>query len=136
MFFVSYVEFSKIWPLFWRFFKRALSFCTFWPGYQKTGQPTNSTCQTWRRTIAGESVPALEKIVSIFELHTDIIRKDRPDTYYGHKICLVGGASNLILDCIVLEGNPADSELTAMMLDRQNMLYHQYPLKVALDGGF
>jgi transposase, IS5 family len=93
-------------------------------------------CQTWRRVIAGESVPAQEKIVSIFEPHTDIIRKDRRDTYYGHKICLTGGASNLILDCIILEGNPADSELTAMMLDRQKRLYHQYPIKVAFDGGF
>ena len=81
-------------------------------------------------------MPAQEKIVSIFEAHTDIIRKDRRDTYYGHKMCLSGGASNLILDCVVLEGNPADSELTEMMLDRQNVVYGRYPLKVAFDGGF
>jgi IS5 family transposase len=93
-------------------------------------------CQTSRRIFEGESVPAQEKIVSIFEPHTDIIRKDRRDTYYGHKICLTGGASNLILDCVVLEGNPADSELTEMMLDRQNMLYGRYPLKASFDGGF
>lgn len=93
-------------------------------------------CQTGRRVLEGESVPAAEKIVSIFEEHTDIIRKDRRDTYYGHKICLTGGASNLILDCVVLEGNPADSELTEMMLDRQNSLYGRYPLKTAFDGGF
>jgi IS5 family transposase len=65
-------------------------------------------CQTQRRVFGGESVPAQEKIVSIFEEHTDIIRKDRRDTYYGHKICLTGGSSNLILDCVVLEGNPGD----------------------------
>ena len=93
-------------------------------------------CQTRRRIFEGESVPAPEKIVSIFEPHTDIIRKDRRDTYYGHKICLTGGASNLILDCVVLEGNPADSELTEMMLDRQNTVYERYPLKAAFDGGF
>jgi len=93
-------------------------------------------CQTRRRVFAGESVPALEKIVSIFEPHTDIIRKDRRDTYYGHKICLTGGASNLILDCVVLEGNPADSELTEMMLDRQKQVYGRYPLKATFDGGF
>ena len=93
-------------------------------------------CQTRRRVFEGESVPAGEKIVSIFEEHTDIIRKDRRDTYYGHKICLTGGASNLILDCVVLKGNPADSELTEMMLDRQNDLYGRYPLKSAFDGGF
>ena len=93
-------------------------------------------CQTRRRVLAGESVPAQEKIVSIFEEHTDIIRKDRRDTYYGHKICVTGGASNLILDCVVLEGNPADSELTGMMLDRQEAIYGRYPLQAAFDGGF
>jgi transposase, IS5 family len=93
-------------------------------------------CQTRRRVLEGESVPAEEKVVSIFEEHTDIIRKDRRDTYYGHKICVTGGASNLILDCVVLEGNPADSMLTVEMLDRQNALYGRYPLKAAFDGGF
>ena len=93
-------------------------------------------CQTRRRVIAGESVPAQEKIVSLFEPHTDIIRKDRRDTYYGHKICITGSPSNLILDCVVLEGNPADSELTEMMLDRQDAIYGRYPLKAAFDGGF
>ena len=92
--------------------------------------------QTTRRVIHGESVPASEKIVSIFEPHTDIIVKDRRDTFYGHKICLTGGKSNLITDCLILNGNPADSELTGQMLDRHKELYGHYPLKVALDGGF
>jgi IS5 family transposase len=92
--------------------------------------------QTFRRVVQGESVPADQKVFSIFEDHTDIIIKDRRDTYYGHKICLTGGASNLILDCVILEGNPADSELVETMLDRQNQIYGRYPLKVALDGGF
>jgi len=93
-------------------------------------------CQTTRRVIHGESVPASEKLVSLFEPHTDIIRKDRRDTYYGHKICLTGGASNLILDCQILAGNPADATLTQAMLERQEEIYGQPPLKVALDGGF
>jgi len=92
--------------------------------------------QTTRRVIHGESVPASEKIVSIFEPHTDIIVKDRRDTFYGHKICLTGGKSNLITDCLILGGNPADTELTGRMLDRHKKIYGHYPLKVALDGGF
>lgn len=92
--------------------------------------------QAFRRVVQGESVPADQKVFSIFEDHTDIIIKDRRDTYYGHKICLTGGASNLILDCVILEGNPADSELVETMLDRQHQIYGRYPLKVALDGGF
>ena len=92
--------------------------------------------QTERRVLNGEKVTAEDKIVSIFEPHTDIICKDNRDTYYGHKICLTGGASNLILDCKILEGNPADTSLVEQMLDRQKDIYGQYPLKVALDGGF
>ena len=92
--------------------------------------------QTTRRVIHDESVPASEKIVSIFEPHTDIIKKDRRDTFYGHKVCLSGGASNLITDCLILDGNPADSDLTGQMLDRHNEIYGHYPLKTALDGGF
>jgi transposase, IS5 family len=92
--------------------------------------------QTYRRVIQGESVPADQKVFSIFEDHTDIIIKDRRGKHYGHKICLTGGASNLILDCVILEGNPADSGLVEQMLDRQNQVYGRYPLKVALDGGF
>lgn len=92
--------------------------------------------QTTKRVINGESVSASEKIVSIFEEHTDIIIKDKRDIYYGHKICLTGGASNLILDCQILEGNPEDSTLTIDMLKRQEEIYERPPLKVALDGGF
>jgi IS5 family transposase len=92
--------------------------------------------QTERRVLKGESVPAAEKIVSIFEPHTDIIVKDRRETYYGHKVCLSVGASNLITDCVITAGNPADTELTLTMLDRQHEIYGRYPLKVALDGGF
>lgn len=92
--------------------------------------------QTTRRVIHNEEVPATEKIVSIFEPHTDIIVKDRRDTYYGHKVCLTGGASNFISDCLIVEGNPADSTLTCEMLDRHEQIYGRYPLNAALDGGF
>ena len=92
--------------------------------------------QTIRRVIHGESVSSSEKIVSIFEPHTDIIVKDRRDTFYGHKVCLTGGASNLITDCLILDGNPADTELSNQMFDRHKEIYGHYPLKAALDGGF
>lgn len=92
--------------------------------------------QTKRRVLHDEKVPAEEKVVSIFEPHTDIIIKDRRDTYFGHKVCLTGGPSNFISDCLIVEGNPADSTLTCDMLDRHEQIYGHYPLNVALDGGF
>lgn len=92
--------------------------------------------QTKRRVLQGEKVPASEKVVSLFEPHTDIIVKDRRETFYGHKVCLSSGHSNLITDCLITEGNPADSTLTLDMLDRHESVFNRYPLKVALDGGF
>jgi IS5 family transposase len=92
--------------------------------------------QTSRRVLEGQSVPAGEKIVSIFEEHADVIRKDRRQTLYGHKICLTGGASSMILDCQVLEGNPADSTLGKTMVDRQAEIFSRPPRQVVFDGGF
>jgi IS5 family transposase len=92
--------------------------------------------QAHRRIVLDQKVAAVDKVVSIFEPHTDVIVKDRRDTIFGHKICLTGGASNLILDCLIVEGNPADSDLAIPMLDRQKQIYGRYPLKVCFDGGF
>ena len=44
--------------------------------------------QTQRRVFAKEEVPSSEKVVSIFEHHTDIIVKGKRDVQYGHKINL------------------------------------------------
>jgi len=92
--------------------------------------------QTERRVIKGEKVPASEKIVSFFEEHTDIIVKGGRDTQYGHKIFLTGGPSNMILDCVIERGNPADSERYKPLLERHASLYGRMPLKVSADGGF
>ncbi len=68
--------------------------------------------QTDRRVLQEETVPADEKLVSLFEAHVDVIVKDRRETYYGHKIFLTTGRSGLILDCAIPKGNPADSTWT------------------------
>ena len=92
--------------------------------------------QARRRVLEGQSVAAEEKIVSIFEEHTDILRKDNRETLYGHKICLTGGASSMILDCKVLEGNPADSTLAKAMVDRQVEIFSHPPRQIVFDGSF
>ncbi len=101
-----------------------------------TGMAEGVIDQTYKRVVLGETVPASEKIVSIFEPHTDIIRKDRRDTYYGHKICLTGGKSTMVLDCMILEGNPADSTLPVEMIIRQKEIYGRVPRTSSFDGGF
>jgi len=92
--------------------------------------------QTERRVVNDETVPATEKVLSIFEPHTDIIKKDRRDTCYGHKVVLTGGGSGLFTDMVVLDGNPADSTLAVDMMQRQEEIYNRVPLKAAFDGGF
>lgn len=92
--------------------------------------------QTRRRVLRGEKVPASEKVVSFFEDHTDIIEKGQRETVYGHKVFLTGGKSGLILDCLVVSGNPADTDLFIPLLERQEHKYGKPPLQTAADGGF
>lgn len=92
--------------------------------------------QTQRRVFKNESVPASEKVVSLFETHTDIIVKGNRKVEYGHKLFLVGGASNLIIDFLMRRGNPADSECFKELLDRQVDYYGRHPRQTTADGGF
>jgi IS5 family transposase len=92
--------------------------------------------QTERRVFRSESVPATEKIVSIFEPHTDIIVKDPRETQYGHKVCLTTGSSALVTDIIVEKGNPADYTLATKMIERQSKLFGKPPRQASFDGGF
>jgi IS5 family transposase len=92
--------------------------------------------QTTRRVLREEPVPSSEKIVSIFEPHTDIIVKDRRQTLFGHKISLTSGASNLILDLVIHSGNPSDSTMTVDLVERQKAIYGRAPRQVSFDGGF
>jgi IS5 family transposase len=42
----------------------------------------------------------------------------------------------LILDCVVLEENPADSTLALDAVKRQEEVYGRLPRQVTFDGGF
>lgn len=92
--------------------------------------------QAERRVLRGESVPASEKVVSIFEPHTDIVVKDNRLPIYGHKVCLTAGASGLVTDVIVEQGNPADVTLAVKMVERQRSLFGKAPRQASFDGGF
>jgi IS5 family transposase len=92
--------------------------------------------QTERRVLAGEAVPAGNKLVSLFEPHADIIVKGRRDVDYGHKLNLTAGKSGLILDLVIEAGNPADSERLVPMLERHIAFWGAAPRQAAADGGF
>lgn len=89
-----------------------------------------------RKEILNESVPNDEKVFSIYERHTDIIMKGSREPVFGHKINLVTGHANLILDGEVLRGNPNDKTLYQDTLDRVIANYGIVPRDIATDGGF
>jgi IS5 family transposase len=92
--------------------------------------------QTERRVLCGEQVAAGDKIVSLFEPHADIIVKGSRDVEYGHKLNLTTGRSGLILDLVIEDGNPADSERLLPMLERHIDFYGEAPHQAAADGGY
>lgn len=92
--------------------------------------------QSERRVIKGETVPADEKVLSIFEEHADIIKKGQREIIYGHKVIFTSGKSNLILDCRVQRGNPADAEQFIPALKRHRDRFGSAPKSVSTDGGF
>jgi len=66
--------------------------------------------QSRRRVLEGEQVPNAEKVYSIFETHTDLIKRGKVQKpiEFGHKIFLAESARGLITQYRVLEGNPSD----------------------------
>ena len=92
--------------------------------------------QATKRVIERKKVSSKNKVVSIFEPHTDIIVKGQREVQFGHKIFLASGKSNLVLDCQIPEGNPADSDMFLNVLNSIDKSYGIYPRKISADGGF
>jgi len=92
--------------------------------------------QAERRVLQGEKVETKDKLVSIFETHSDILVKGKRKVIFGHKILLSGGESNLILDCMIERGNWSDAEYFEKGIDRLKERYDVHPEEITTDGGF
>ena len=94
--------------------------------------------QTRRRVLQGEQVPTDEKIYSIFEPHTDLIKrgKDRKPIEFGHKVFLAESGRGLITQYRVLTGNPADQDHVAPSLERHTDAFGHVPDVYSADRGF
>ena len=94
--------------------------------------------QTRRRVLQGETVPAAEKRYSIFEPHTDLIKRGKTlkPVEFGHKVFLAESAHGLITDYRVLEGNPIDSAHVQPSFDHHKEIFQQVPEDYAADRGF
>ena len=92
--------------------------------------------QTQRRLFNEEKVPASEKIVSLFEPHTDIIVKGKRDVQYGHKVNLATQDNGFVTYLDIEDGNPADAMLYMPVLAACQSDYGQLPVAVVADGSY
>jgi len=93
--------------------------------------------QTQRRVFSNENVPATEKLVSLFEPHTDIIKKDSSgETYFGHKVNLATDINGYVTFCSIEKGNPKDSNLYTNVIAEHQKTYGTAPTTTVADGGY
>lgn len=93
--------------------------------------------QTERRVFESEAVPAAEKLVSLFEPHTDVIRRGKPrhDAEFGHKVWLGEVEGGFIAQYQVLDGNPADKEQWQPTIEHHRQQFGHPPWQVSADRG-
>lgn len=93
--------------------------------------------QTLRRVFEQEKVPAAEKMVSLFEPHTDIIRRNKAHkpTEYGHKVWLDEVDGGIVTRWEVLKGNPPDEKQWVPSLDHHQARFGRPPQQASGDRG-
>lgn len=94
--------------------------------------------QCRRRVIDSEKVPADDKIVSIFEEHTDIICRGKSGSpvEFGHKVMFATGKSGLVTQYEVYRGNPGDNTFLCDILEEHRSCFGSLPGKLAADRRF
>lgn len=90
------------------------------------------------RRASGETVPARERVFSLFEPHTELIKRGRRQKpiEFGHAIHLCQTAEKFITDYEVYPQRPADCDLTETIVDRHEKMFGQPPDVLAGDKGF
>jgi IS5 family transposase len=93
--------------------------------------------QTRARVIKGQTHYE-EKLVSIFETKTEVIRKGKASrpTEFGKIVKIQEAENQIITDYEVFESKPADQALLIPAIDRHEEIFGKVPDLVATDGGF
>lgn len=94
--------------------------------------------QARRRVLQGEQVPTQEKLYSIFETHTDLIKRGKvlKPIEFGHKVFLAESGHGLITQYRVLTGNPADQIHVTPSLECHTEVFGRPPHLYSSDRGF
>jgi IS5 family transposase len=93
--------------------------------------------QTVQRVFHEENVPAEDKLVSLFEPHTDIIKRGKAHrpTEFGHKVWLDEVEGGIVSDYRILDGNPADSDQWQPAIDHHIGQFGKAPVQASADRG-
>lgn len=91
-----------------------------------------------RAQIEGETVPACERVFSLFERHTELVKRGRREkpVEFGHKVLLCQTVEKFITDYEVYEKQLADCDLTESVIQRHEKLFGTRPEVLAADKGF
>lgn len=91
-----------------------------------------------RREFDGEQVPNADKVFSIFETHTELIKRGRRGRpiEFGHKILLTQSREKFITDYLVLEECRNDSKLLETVIERHEERFGYPPESLVADKGF
>lgn len=94
--------------------------------------------QAKRRVLQGEKVPASEKVYSIFEEHTEMIKRGKAakPVEFGHKTLFAETKEKFILHYDVQEQQKADKDLIDDALKTHNAIFKRDPELLAADKGF
>lgn len=94
--------------------------------------------QARRRVLEGEQVPNEQKVYSIFEPHTDLIKRGKvlKPVEFGHKVFLAESACGLITQYRVLDGNPPDQVHVSGSVGHHKELFGRVPEIYSSDRGF
>ncbi len=91
--------------------------------------------QTPRRVLNGDSVPARDKLVSLFEPHTAIIRKGKAGkaVEFGRVVWLDEVEGGIVSRYAVLPGNPPDADQLRPSLDHPRQTFDAPPHLLTAD---
>ena len=94
--------------------------------------------QARRAQLEGETVPAAERVFSIFEPHTELIKRGRHQkpVEFGHAVLLSQTPEKFISDYEAFEERPADCALPGEVIERHKKRFGERPEVLAADKGF
>jgi IS5 family transposase len=94
--------------------------------------------QARRRVLDGEQVPNEQKLFSIFETHTDLIKRGKilEPVEFGHKVFIAESGKGLITQYRVLDGNPTDADHVESSLEYHQETFGKSPSIYSADRGF